>query len=228
MGLPRSVRRVKLAVADIPLDVHLLFLLGPWGPGLTGSYMDQPTSSCWPETVVDHKNSCWPEPSVDHLNRCCPERSLDHPKASSCPETSVDHTKGSCCPETIVVHPKGCCPETSVDPKAAPLRLVWTTQKAAAPLSPLWSSPAVYLLATHLLCQRKASVDTTESGKGTASMPTASYGVATETVEVNPAVADPLDVTQKNKNTQGRVKRFFKRVLKGFCRCCCFAHEDLD
>ncbi|CAL8258653.1 unnamed protein product [Arctogadus glacialis] len=107
MGLPRSVRRVKPAVADIPLDVHLLFLLCPWGPGLTGSYMEQLNSSCWPETGVDHKNSCWPEPSVDHQNRSCPELSLDYPKDSR-PKPSVDH------------------------PKAAALRLLWTTPRAAA------------------------------------------------------------------------------------------------
>ncbi|CAL8259618.1 unnamed protein product [Arctogadus glacialis] len=194
MGLPRSVRRVKPAVADIPLDVHLLFLLGLWGPGLTGSYMDQPTSSCWPETVVDHKNSCWPEPSVDHLNRCCPELSLDYPKgsrpetSSSCPETSVDHTKGSCCPETIVDHPKG---SSSSEPIVV--------QPCSLPVS---HTPSVSE------AQRKAPVDSTDSGKGTASIPTTSYCVATETEEVKEALADiPLDVTSKNeKQKQGRVK----------------------
>ncbi|CAL8258675.1 unnamed protein product [Arctogadus glacialis] len=61
--------------------------------------MDQPDSSCWPETSVGHKNSCWPEPSVDHKNSCWPE-------------TSVEHTKG-CFPEPSVDHSKGCCPVCS-------------------------------------------------------------------------------------------------------------------
>ena len=48
-------------ILDWGTEIHML-LLCPWWPGLTDSYMDQPDSSCWPETSVGHKNSCWPEP----------------------------------------------------------------------------------------------------------------------------------------------------------------------
>ncbi|CAL8311665.1 unnamed protein product [Gadus morhua 'NCC'] len=73
---------VQPAIADIPLDgdevLLLLWVLFPRGPGLNGSYMDQPNSSCWPETSVDHKKHGWPEPSVDHHNSCWPEPSRGH------------------------------------------------------------------------------------------------------------------------------------------------------
>ncbi|CAL8259624.1 unnamed protein product [Arctogadus glacialis] len=49
--------------------------------------MDQPDSSCWPETSVGHKNNCWPEPSVDHNSGCWPEPSVDHSKGC-CPVCS--------------------------------------------------------------------------------------------------------------------------------------------
>ena len=43
-----------------------------------------------------------------------------------------------------------------------------------------------------------------------------------------PVLVSFSDVIQKKEKKQGRVKRFFKSVLRSFCCCCRFAHEDLD
>ncbi|CAL8308787.1 unnamed protein product [Boreogadus saida] len=178
--------------------------------------VDQPYSSS-PEPTMVQPYSSRPEPSEDPHDSSSPEPTVDQPTISyteptmvqpysSSPEPSVDQHYSSC-PEPIVDQHYSSCPEPIVD------------QRCSLPVS---HTPSVSEE------QRKVSLDTTDSGKGTVSIPTAS-SAATETVEVKPAVADnPLDVNPKKKHQkQGRVKRFFKTVMKSFC-CCCFAHGDLD
>ncbi|XP_056433700.1 homeodomain-interacting protein kinase 1-like [Gadus chalcogrammus] len=166
----------------------------------------QTDSSC-PEPTLVQPYSSSPEPTVVQPYSSSPEPTVVQPYSSS-PEPSEDQHY-STCPESSVDQHYISCPEPIVD------------QPCSLPVT---HTPSVSE------AQRKAPVDTTDSGKGTASILTASYCVATETEEVKKALADiPLDVTSKNeKQKQGRVKRFFKTVMKSFCCCCCFAHGDLD
>ncbi|CAL8258648.1 unnamed protein product [Arctogadus glacialis] len=188
--------------------------------------VDQPYSSS-PEPTVDQPYSSSPEPTVDQPYSSSPEPTVDQPTIS-CTEPTVDQPTISCT-EPVMVQPYSSspepsedqhystCPEPSVDQHYSSCPEPIVVQPCSLPVS---HTPSVSE------AQRKAPVDTTDSGKGTASIPTISYCVATETEEVKKALADiPLDVTSKK---QGRVKRFFKTVLKSFCCCCCFAHGDLD
>ncbi|CAL8382597.1 unnamed protein product [Gadus morhua 'NCC'] len=166
----------------------------------------QPYSSS-PEPTVVQPYSSSPEPTVVQPYSSSPEPTVVQPYSSR-PEPSEDQHYSTCPEPSVDQHYSG-CPEPIVD------------QPCSLPVS-----HTTYMTEEHW----KAPVDTTDSGKGTASKPTASYCVATETEEVKKALADiPLDVISKNeKQKQGRVKRFFKTVLKSFCCCCCFAHGDPD
>ncbi|CAL8308767.1 unnamed protein product [Boreogadus saida] len=190
----------------------------------------QPYSSC-PEPTVVQPYSSSPEPTVDQPTISCTEPTVDQPTLT-CTEPTVDQPTISCT-EPVMVQPYSSspepsedqhystCPEPSVDQRYISCPESIVDQHCSLPVS---HTPSVS--EEHW----KAPVDTTDSGKGTASIPTTSYWVAMETEEVKKALADiPLDVTSKNeKQKQGRVKRFFKTVFKSFCCCCCFAHGDLD
>ncbi|CAL8259596.1 unnamed protein product [Arctogadus glacialis] len=178
--------------------------------------VDQPYSSS-PEPTVDQPTISCTEPTVDQPDSSCPEPTLVQPYNSS-PEPTVDQPYSSS-PEPTLVQPYSSSPEPTVDQHYSSCPEPIVDQRCSLPVS---HTPSVSEE------QRKVALDTTDSGKGTVSIPTAS-SAATETVEVKPAVADnPLDVNPKKKQQkQGRVKRFFKTVMKSFC-CCCFAHGDLD
>ncbi|KAK0133809.1 Homeodomain-interacting protein kinase 2 [Merluccius polli] len=140
-------------------------------------------TSCCPEPSVDHQNSCCPEPSGDHHTSCCPEPSGDH-HTSCCPEPSVDH-QNSCCPEPSGDHHTSCCPEPSGD--------------------------------HHTSCCPEPSGDhhnsccPEPSGDHYTSCCPEPCEVAIETVEVHRDIADIiLELAQKTKKKQSRVKRFFK------------------
>ncbi|CAL8308777.1 unnamed protein product [Boreogadus saida] len=101
-------------------------------------------------------------------------------------------------------------PETSVD---QPNRCFLEPIVDHHNMSSLWekeTQPSLPVSSTKCVSEEhwKAPVNTTDGGKGTASIPTTSYRVAMETKEVKKALADiPLDVTsKKKKQKQGRVK----------------------
>ncbi|CAL8320538.1 unnamed protein product [Boreogadus saida] len=177
----------------------------------------QPCSSCPEPTVVQLHCSC-PEPTVVQLHCSCPEPSVVQLHCS-CPEPTVDQPCSSC-PEPTVVQLHSSFPEPAVDQPCSSFSEPIAVQPNSSCPEPTVDQPCS-LPGSHTPSmseeQREAPLDNTDSGKGTASIPTASLGVAAETVEVKPAVADiPLDFTQKKKKKQGRVKRFFKSVLGSF------------
>ncbi|CAL8314153.1 unnamed protein product [Lota lota] len=89
-------------------------------------------------------NSCCPEPGLDRPNSCCPEPGLDRPNSSSS-ECSVDQ-------------PKSCCTERSVDHHNSGSSL----EKEIKLSPPVSHTPSVSE-------DQEATVDTTDSGKGTSS-----------------------------------------------------------
>ncbi|CAL8398063.1 unnamed protein product [Arctogadus glacialis] len=185
--------------------------------------MVQPCSSCPEPTDVQPCSSC-PEPTVVQLHSSCPEPTVVQP-CSSCPEPTVVQPCSSCpeptvvqlhrsCPEPTVVQLHSSCPEPAVDQPCSSFSEPIAVQPNSSCPEPTVDQPCSLPGShTHSMSeeQREAPLDNTDSGKGTASIPTASLGVAAETVEVKPAVADiPLDFTQKKNKKQGRAKRFFK------------------
>uniref|UniRef100_A0A8C4ZCN9 Protein kinase domain-containing protein n=1 Tax=Gadus morhua TaxID=8049 RepID=A0A8C4ZCN9_GADMO len=211
-------------------------------------FVDQPHSSCSEPIVVQPHNSC-PEPSVVQPHNSCPEPILVLP-CSSCTEpidvqpcssfiepmmvqpcsifpepTGIQLHRS--CPEPTVVQLHSSCPEPAVDQPCSSFSEPIAVQPNSSCPEPTVDQPCS-LPGSHTPSmseeQREAPLDNTDRGKGTASIPTASLGVAAETVEVKPAVADiPLDFTQKKKKKQGRAKRFFKSVLGSF-----FCHGDQE
>ncbi|CAL8400601.1 unnamed protein product [Gadus morhua 'NCC'] len=198
-------------------------------------FVDQPHSSCSEPIVVQPHNSC-PEPSVVQPHNSCPEPIVVLPcssctepidvqpcssfiepmmvqPCSSCPEPTGIQLHRSC-PEPTVVQLHSSCPEPAVDQPCSSFSEPIAVQPNSSCPEPTVDQPCS-LPGSHTPSmseeQREAPLDNTDRGKGTASIPTASLGVAAETVEVKPAVADiPLDFTQKKKKKQGRAKRFFK------------------
>ncbi|XP_059923437.1 homeodomain-interacting protein kinase 2-like [Gadus macrocephalus] len=215
---PRRKRsRVQCGPPDTSAPVSSV---GPPDNGTPVSSVGLPDTVS-PGSGLDPPNSSSPGPSVEPPERSNPVSTVDPPK-SYCPEGSGDV-------------------EDTVDPtdsgkgsfSEGEIRDIYNLS--------LDSEIVRFTPTLKSLCDLNESAEelrieenpATAEIHSTSSAPTTSCVVAMETDAGQPGVADiPIEVTQKNMNKRGLVKRLFKSMPEAiiYCCvcCCCPAPDDQD
>ncbi|CAL8269012.1 unnamed protein product [Arctogadus glacialis] len=205
-----------------------------------------PPDTSTPVSSVGPPDNSTPVSSVDLPNTVSPVSSLDPPNSSS-PGPSVEPPDRSN-PVSTVDPPKSCCTEGSVDVEDT----VDPSDSGKGSFSEgeirdiynlsLDSEIVRFTPTLKSLCDLNESAEelrieestaTAEIHRSTSSAPTTPCVVAMETVAGQPAAADiPIEVTQKNMNKRGLVKRLFKSMPEAIIHCCvcccCPAPDDQD